>query len=97
VRILSKRVLREFWDKNRDAEQALLIWYKEVSKGKFKSTKELTDVFSSCRPIGSNRYIFNIKGNNYRLVVRISFELGTVWIRFIGNHEAYNKINALKI
>ena len=51
----------------------------------------------NCRPIGQNRHIFNIKGNSYRLVVKINFDLKTVWIRFIGTHDEYDRINALEI
>ena len=97
MRIISKRTLREFWEKHRDCEQSLLIWYKEILKNEFFYSQEVKDNFARCRPIGNNRFIFNIKGNNYRLIVKISFELQTVWIRFIGTHNEYNKINPNKI
>lgn len=58
---------------------------------------ELLNAFSNVRPIGNNRYIFEIKGNKYRLIVKINFDLQTVWIRFIGTHAEYDKINALHI
>lgn len=97
MRIISKRTLREFWEKHRDCEQSLLIWYKEVYKNKFLNSQEIKENFPNCRPIGNFRFIFNIKGNNYRLIVKISFELQTVWIKFIGTHNDYNKIDPNKI
>ncbi|MCK5206889.1 MAG: type II toxin-antitoxin system HigB family toxin [Cyclobacteriaceae bacterium] len=97
MRILSKRTLREFWEKHSDSEQQLLSWYKDFKSEEFRSTTELLKRFSKCRSIGLNRYIFNIKGNNYRLIVIISFELQTSWIRFIGTHSEYDKIDPLTI
>jgi mRNA interferase HigB len=93
MRILSKRTLREFWEIHGDGKQQLLIWYKEISKAEYQSAKEVVESFASCRSIGNNRYIFNIKGNNYRLVLKMNFDLNTVWIRFIGTHEEYNNID----
>jgi len=63
----------------------------------FRSSEELLLAYSNIRSIGNNRYIFNIKGNNYRLIVKANFELKTIWIRFIGTHSQYDKINALEI
>jgi mRNA interferase HigB len=97
VRILSKRTLREFWQIHTNSVQQLLGWYKEFKIQNYKTTNEVLASFSNYRAIGMNRYIFDIKGNNYRLVVKISFKLKTVWIRFIGTNGEYDKINALEI
>ena len=97
MRILSKRTLREFWIKHNNAEQQLLSWYKVVKSEEFHSSNEVLTQFTNCRALGLNRFIFNIKGNKYRLVVKISFELQTVWIRFVGTHGEYDKIDALTI
>lgn len=97
MRVLSKKTLREFWQIHTDCEQQLLGWYKEFKMQNYQNVNEVFSSFSNCRSIGSNRYIFDIKGNNYRLVVKISFKLKTVWIRFIGTHGEYDKINALEI
>lgn len=97
VRILSKRTLREFWEIHEDCENQLLGWYKEIKFSNYQTSNEILKAFSSCRSIGKNRYIFNIRGNKYRLVVKVNFHLKTVWIRFIGTHEEYDKINALEI
>ena len=95
MRILSKRTLRDFWVIHQDCENQLLGWYKEIKLSKYQSSTELLKAFLNCRSIGFNRYIFNIKGNKYRLVVKVNFDLKTVWIRFIGTHDKYDKINAL--
>lgn len=97
MRILSKSTLRRFWEVHPNCEQQLVGWYKEIHKSNFEHANNLLSIFPNCRSIGANRYIFNIKGNSYRLVVKINFDLQTVWVRFIGTHQAYDKIDALKI
>jgi mRNA interferase HigB len=97
VRVLSKRTLREFWLKHEDCENQLLGWYKEVKLLQYKSSDEFLGAFTNCRSIGKNRYIFNIKGNKYRLVIKANFDLKTIWIRFIGTHSQYDNINAIEI
>ena len=97
MRILSKRTLREFWNNHNDCKNQLLGWYKEIKLSRYQTSKELLTTFPNSRAIGKNRYIFNIKGNKYRLIVKVNFDLKTVWIRFIGTHEEYDKINALEI
>ncbi len=97
MRVLSKRTLRTFWESHSNTEQQLLSWYKYFKQENIKSSNNLLKRFPNCRSIGLNRFIFNIKGNNYRLIVKISFELQTIWIRFIGTHSEYDKIDALTI
>lgn len=97
MRIISKRTLREFWLEHPDCEKQLLVWYKEIKLCKCLLAEEMLQHIPNSRSIGKNRFIFNIKGNQYRLVVRINFYLQTVWIRFIGTHQDYDKINALEI
>ena len=92
MRIISKRTLREFWTEYPDAESQLISWYYIMIKGNFLTTHDILNSFPNVRSIGLNRYIFNIKGNQYRLVVKINFDLQAVWIRFIGTHLQYNLI-----
>jgi mRNA interferase HigB len=73
------------------------VWYKEIKLCKCHLAEEMLQHIPSCRSIGKNRFFFNIKGNQYRLVIRANFYLQTVWIRFIGTHQDYDKINALEI
>lgn len=97
MRILSKRKLWELWIRHNDCEQQLLIWYDEVKKSEYQIDREVIDSFANCRSIGNNRFVFKIKGNNYRLIVKMNFELKTVWIKFIGTHQEYDKIDPNKI
>ena len=97
MRVLSKRTLREFWLKHDDCENQLLGWYKEVKLTQYQSSDEFLSAFTNCRSIGKSRFRFNIKGNKYRLVIKANFDLNTIWIRFIGTHSQYDKINALEI
>ena len=97
MRIISKRTLREFWLQYPDSENQLLGWYKVMKTGQFHHTNEILDSFPNSRSIGSGRYVFKIKGNQYRLVVKINFDLQTVWVRFVGTHLQYDVIDSLNI
>lgn len=74
MRIVAKSTLRDYWLKNKDAEQALLSWYKVVNKANWSNFNEVKQQFRTCKVVGNDRIIFKIKGNNYRLIVKISFE-----------------------
>ena len=98
VRIIAKKTLREFWKKHEDSEQQLLsAWYQEAKKGQWKSPKEIKKNYPSASIVADNRVVFNIKGNKYRLVVAINYKFQIVWIRFIGTHPQYDKIDVTKI
>jgi len=97
LREISKKTLRQFWEIHEDCENQLLGWYKEVKVAKYQNPKEILEAFPNSRAIGSGRFIFNIKGNNYRLVVKVNFKLKTIWIRFIGTHSQFDKIDSLEI
>lgn len=97
MRIVAKSTLRDYWLKNKDAEQALLSWYKVVNKANWSNFNEVKQQFGTCKVVGNDRIIFKIKGNNYRLIVKISFENQLIWIRFIGTHSEYDLINAKEI
>ncbi len=99
MRIIAFRVLREFFEtpEHADSEPSIRAWYHEVKAAKWKNSNELKSQFGSASIIGDNRVVFNIKGNKYRLVVAIDYNFQVVYIRFIGTHEDYDKINAIKI
>lgn len=97
MRIISKRTLREFWLLYPDSENQLLGWYKVMGKDQFLNSSDILESFAYSRSIGSNRYVFKIKGNQYRLIVKINFDLQTVWVRFVGTHLQYDSIDALTI
>ena len=97
MRIIAKSTLRDYWIKNKDSEQSLLSWYKLANKAKWSNFNQVKEQFGTCKVLGNDRIIFKIKGNNYRLIVKISFENQLIWIRFIGTHSEYDSINAKEI
>ena len=97
MRVIARKILREFWVKHSDCEQQLKAWYREVEKGKWNNLNELKLEYPNASILENNRVCFNIKGNNYRLIVKINFPYQMVWIRFIGTHAEYDKINANQI
>ena len=97
MRVIAKKILREFWEEHSDCEHQLKAWYREADKGTWKNLNELKAEYQSISILENNRVCFNIKGNNYRLIVRINFNYQMMWIRFIGTHAEYDKIDANKI
>ena len=97
MRIVTKRTLKEFWEKYSDCEQALLSWYKIAKGAKWENFQDVKRQFGSCKILGQDRIIFKIKGNKYRLVVKVTFTNKIIWIRFIGTHKEYDLINAREI
>lgn len=97
MRVIAKKIVREFWEKHMDSEQQLKSWYQETSVANWKGPRQIKKEYPGASFLADNRVVFNIKGNNYRLVVRINYEYGMVWIRFIGTHAEYDKIDSTKI
>ena len=96
MKIIYPEKIVEYADKHIDAKPALERWSAMVKAAKWKHHADLKLDFPSADYVGNNRYVFNIKGNNYRLVVLIVFFAGTVAIRFIGTHKEYDKIKEIK-
>ncbi len=97
MRVISKRVLRDFWEVHDDAKEALKSWYSETEKSKWSSPKEIKEEYAKASIIGDSRVVFNICGNKYRLIVKINYSRHWAFIRFIGTHQEYDKINSEKI
>ncbi len=97
MRVIAKRTLREFWEKHVDSEEQLKAWYRETEKAFWNNINELKKDFPSVSVLKDHRIVFNIKGNKYRLIVRINFEFQITWILFIGTHAEYDKIKANKL
>lgn len=93
MRIIAFRTLREFWYKPEyaNSETSLRSWYHDVKKEDWKNSNELKQQYNSASILGEGRIVFNIKGNEYRLVVSIDYEFQVIFIRFIGTHEQYAK------
>jgi len=97
LRIIAKKTLRDYWEKHPDCKQQLLAWYQEAAKAKWSNTKPIKLAYPTASFLSDNRIVFNIKGNTYRLIVRINYDYQIIWIRFIGTHAEYDKINAKTI
>lgn len=95
--IISKSIINKFGISHPNSKEALLKWYNTTKIANWKNYHELKKSFNSTDSVGNNRYVFNIKGNNYRLIALIIFETRTLFILFIGNHQQYNNIQAEKI
>ncbi|HEY3373257.1 MAG TPA: type II toxin-antitoxin system HigB family toxin [Prolixibacteraceae bacterium] len=94
VRVIAKSTLRDFWTFHKDCGESLKSWYDEAEKSKCISPNEIKYDYPSVSILQGNRLVFNIKGNSYRLIVKINYKFGIIWIRFIGTHAEYDKINA---
>ncbi len=90
-----KRIL-DFSKKHSDAENPLNFWYHTTSAKKWNTINDIRQTFNSVDYVGNNRFVFNIKGNTYRLIAIISFNAKKVYIRFIGTHSEYDKIIDIK-
>ena len=97
MRVIAKKILHNFWKKNTDSEQQLKTWYKEASKADWKSPNDIKDEYAKASILKSGRVVFNIRGNKYRLIVDINYDRQWVFIRFIGTHKEYDKVDADKI
>ncbi len=94
MRIIAKKTLRDFWEKHTDSEEQLKAWYHETEKANWLTPNDIKKEHKTASFLKNNRVVFNIKGNNYRLIVRINYDYGIIWIRFIGTHAEYDKIDA---
>ncbi len=99
MRIIARQTLKRFWERAAyaDAEQPLRAWFREASESDWKNPAQIKAKYQSASVIGDDRVVFNIGGNKYRLVVRINFPFRVVYIRFIGIHRQYDRINAREI
>ncbi len=97
MRIIAKKALREFWQVHPDAEEPLLAWYREVAQEDWDTPARIKEKYKSASIVGGNRVVFNIKGNNYRLVVRINYRYRVVYIRFVGTHAEYDRIDVEEV
>lgn len=95
--IISKAILADFGGKHADSIDALNKWYETCKKSDWKNLNELKKTFSTVDFVGNDRYVFNIKGNKYRLVAMIFFDIRTMYIRFIDTHAKYDKIDCSEV
>jgi mRNA interferase HigB len=93
-RIFAKSTLKEFWESHPDSAQHLKTWYDTAMSSSWKTPNEVKETYANTSILKDGRIVFNIKGNIYRLVVKVNFEKQWIFIRFIGKHEDYDKIDA---
>lgn len=97
MRIIAKKALRDFWTRCPEAKEPLLAWYREVQKEDWDTPAKVKAKYRSASIVGDNRVVFNIKGNDYRLVVKINYPYRFVYVRFVGTHAEYDAINAEEV
>lgn len=97
MRIIARRTLKVYWQTHASAEQPLRAWYAEAKAADWKSPADIKAWYAAASIIANNRIVFNIGGNKYRLVVAIRYDLGIIYIRFVGTHADYDKIDATTI
>lgn len=96
MRIVTFKRIHEFSEQHSDAQTALTIWYHTAISKNWRNLADIKLTFNSVDYVGNHRYVFNIKGNKYRLIAIISFNAQKVYIRFIGTHSEYDKIIDIK-
>lgn len=94
---MSIQTLRAFWQKHPDAERPLRAWYALTEKANWRSPAEIKAVLGNVSFVGSNRVIFNIKCNDYRLIVVTEYQKGRLFVRFVGTHAEYDRIDPTTI
>ncbi len=97
MRIIARKTLREFWQRHPDAEEPLLAWYREVKHADWDTPAILKEMYRNASIVGDNRVIFNIKGNDYRLMVKINYRYRVVYIRFAGTHAEYDAVDVEEV
>ena len=94
MRIIARRTLRDYWERHLLAEQPLKAWFREAAACDWVSPTDVKRRYRHASILKGNRVVFNIGGNKYRLVVQINYDFRIIYIRFVGSHEAYDKVDA---
>jgi len=97
VQIISRKPLADFWRHHPDAESSLRAWYHEVEAANWTSPNDIKESYRSASILGNNRVAFNIAGNKYRLIVAVLYRSHKILIKFVGNHNDYDNINAITV
>lgn|SRR5262249_17924654 len=103
MRIIARRTLREFVERRRGYKDQVALkaavdaWFYEVKRARWSGTAAVRHSYATASIVSADRIVFNIKGNDYRLVVSVDFEKGIVWIKWIGTHKDYDKIDMKEV
>ena len=93
MRIIAKSTLKKFWEVHPDAKQPLLAWYAEASQANWQTPTDVKAKYRNASIVRKNRVVFNIKGNDYRLVVHVRYDIGIIFVRFVGTHREYDNVD----
>ena len=94
MRLIAVSHLKQFWEKHPPAEQALLSWVSAIRAVEWAAPADIKAQFATASVLKSRRVVFNIKGNDYRLVAAVAYRFGCVYVKFIGTHREYDQIDA---
>ena len=97
MRVIAKRRLREFWERHPAAREPLLAWFREVELEDWDTPAAVKAKYRNASIVGGDRVVFNVKGNAFRLVVRIDYAYRVVYVRFIGTHAEYDAVNVKEV
>jgi mRNA interferase HigB len=94
VRVIAIKSLRDFWERQPEAEQPLRAWVDELRQAAWTQPADIKARYAAASILKSRRVVFNIKGNDYRIVAAIAYRMGVVYVKFVGTHAEYDKIDA---
>ena len=94
MRVIAVSTLRAFWERFPDAEQSLKAWYEEARSAAWTQPAEIKAQYRSASVLKNRRVVFNIKGNDYRLIVAVAYKLQIVYVKFVGTHKEYDAVDA---
>lgn len=97
MRLIARRTLREFWERHPDAEQSLRAWFHDVERADWASPADVKRIYANVSIVGDNRLVFNIHGNKYRLVAAVNYQYRMCYVRFVGTHRAYDRIDVATV
>ena len=97
MKVIAVGTLRVFWERHPDAEQPLKAWYDEARHAVWGTPQDIRNRYASASFVGHNRVVFNIKGNDYRLIVAVAYRFQAIYIKLIGTHTEYNRIDAATV
>ena len=97
MRIISKKTLKEFWVRHPESERSLQAWHQEVAQADWATPAQVKGRFPNASIVGGNRVVFNISGDQFRLVVWIQYRLRLVYVKWLGTHAEYNRIDVEKV
>ncbi len=97
MRIIAKSTLKSCWETYADSKIGLLAWYEKMSNSNYNTPQEVIADFKGADYVGNQRIVFNITRNKYRLIVSFNYEFKTCWVKFVGTHKEYDKIDAKTI